>query len=227
MLVHMAPHSKPFSDTSGPIAVRGYLHEPQRANGDALVFTHGAGGNSNSALLEAVGSRFADAGYLVLRCDLPFRQARPNGPPRPADAARDRQGLERAVQVIRERASGRVFLGGQSYGGRQATMLLSDQPGLADGLLLTSYPLHPPGKSEQLRTAHFPRLQTPALFIEGSRDPFASFAEMESAMTLIPARTNMVKIEGGGHDLVGRRPALAGKLADIILEAFQRFFGSK
>src|SRR5579884_820283 len=170
MLSHMAPQAKPFSATSGPIAVRGYLHEPPRPSGDALVFTHGAGGNSNSILLQAIGNRFADAGYLVLRCDLPFRQARPAGPPRPGDAARDRQGLERAVQVIRERASGRVFLGGQSYGGRQATMLICDLPGLADGLLLTSYPLHPPGKPGQLRTAHFPRLQDPALFIEGSRD---------------------------------------------------------
>ncbi len=223
----MTPHPTRFTEDSGLLPVQGFLHEPAQANGNALVFTHGAGRNSNSALLQAIGRCFADIGFVVLRCDLPFRQARATGPPRPGDAARDRQGLERAVQVIRGRASGRIFLGGQSYGGRQATMLMADEPALADGLLLTSYPLHPPGKPEQLRTAHFPRLHTPALFVEGSRDPFATFEEMEAAMKLIPARTFMVKIEGAGHDLVGRKPAAADKLGETILHAFQIFFGAK
>ena len=220
----MARESVQFADTSSASPVRGYLHEPQKANGDALVFTHGAGGNSNSALLKALGSVFAEAGYLVLRCDLSYRQARPTGPPRPGDAARDRDGLKRAAELMRLRVHGRVFLGGQSYGGRQATMLLADEPKLADGLLLTSYPLHPPGKPEQLRTQHFPRLQTPALFVEGSRDAFASYEEMENALRLIPARTSMLRIEGAGHDLVGRKPAAAEQLARTILKSFEEFF---
>ena len=220
----MAQESRQFTDTSGPSPVRGHLLEPTKANGEALVFTHGAGGNSNSALLKALGSVFAQAGYLVLLCDLPFRQLRPTGPPRPGDAARDRDGLKRTAEVMRSRVHGRVFLGGQSYGGRQATMLVADQPSVADGLLLTSYPLHPPGKSEKLRTEHFPRLQTPALFVEGSRDAFASFEEMEKALQLIPARTSMLRIEGGGHDLVGRKPAAAEQLARVILDNFQKFF---
>lgn len=220
----MDSEPKSFTDDSGLVPVRGFLHQPQRPNGDAVVFAHGAGGNSNSALLKALGAAFADAGYLFLRCDLPFRQVRPTGPPRPGDAARDREGLRRAAEVLQQRARGRVFLGGQSYGGRQATMLVADSPDLASGLLLTSYPLHPPGKPEQLRTQHFPRLHTPALFVEGSRDPFASFAEMESALKLIPARTSMLRVEGGGHDLVGRKPAAAEQLARNILAAFQEFF---
>ena len=103
-------------------------------------------------------------------------------------------------------------------------MLVADEPKLTDGLLLTSYPLHPPGKPDQLRTQHFPRLQTPALFVEGSRDAFASFEEMEKALKLIPARTSMLRIEGGGHDLVGRKPAAAEQLARKILDNFQEFF---
>ena len=103
-------------DQSGSVYVVGYIHEPSDPNGDGLVFTHGAGGNSDSVLLKTLGQAFADAGYVVLRCDLPFRQARSSGPPRPGDAARDRDGLERALQVMRERVRGRWFLGGQSYG---------------------------------------------------------------------------------------------------------------
>src|SRR5947209_1181187 len=79
-----------FSDLSAEPAVRGFLHEPAQPNGDALLLTHGAGANCQSKLLTALGTVFAEAGFLVLRSDLPFRQSRPHGPPFPAMAARDR-----------------------------------------------------------------------------------------------------------------------------------------
>jgi predicted alpha/beta-hydrolase family hydrolase len=171
-----------FADRSAEPAVRGFLHVPESANGDALVLTHGAGADCRSKLLVALAETFAEDGFTVLRCDLPFRQTRPHGPPFPATASRDREGLERAVSVLRQRVSGRVFLGGHSYGGRQATMLASEKQQVADGLLLLSYPLHPPRKPADLRTAHFPKLKTPSLFIQGSRDPFGSIEEMTSAL---------------------------------------------
>ena len=132
---------EPFNDTSLAPAVRGFLHRPENPNGDGLVLTHGAGSNCNSPLLIAVSETFAEAGLTVLRCDLPYRQVRPYGPPRSGDAEYDREGLKNAVGEIRKLVSGRIFLGGHSYGGRQATMLCADQPGLVDGLLLLSYPL--------------------------------------------------------------------------------------
>src|SRR6267154_699828 len=139
-----------FSDTSSDPPVRGYLHRPETPSGDGVVLTHGAGGNAQSALLQAMAEAFAGSGLIVLRCDLPFRQLRHYGPPRPGDAARDRQGPKSAVATIGKLAEGRVFLGGQSYGGRQASMLLSDEK-LVDGLLLLSYPLHAPGHPEKPR----------------------------------------------------------------------------
>ena len=123
----------------------------------------------------------------MLRCDLPFRQRRATGPPSPSTAAADREGLRRAVEAMRELVPGQVFLGGQSYGGRQATMLAADEPEVAAALLLFSYPLHPPGKPDRLRTEHFPRLRVPAVFVQGSADPFGSLAELRSAVALIPA----------------------------------------
>ena len=133
-----------FNHTSLAPAVRGFLHRPENSNGDELVLTHGAGSNCNSALLIVVAETFAEAGLTVLRCDLPFRQVRSYGPPRPGDAEHDREGLKNAVGEMKKLVSGRTFLGGHSYGGRQATMLCADQPGLVGGLLLLSYPLHPP-----------------------------------------------------------------------------------
>src|SRR5437016_4987638 len=92
--------------------IRGWLHEPQAATGDGLVLTHGAGGNCDAPLLKALAAAFAEAGWFVLRCDLPYRQQRPHGPPFPAQAANDREGLKRAVEALGKFAPARVFLGG-------------------------------------------------------------------------------------------------------------------
>src|SRR5262245_11414296 len=113
----------------GDPPVRGLLH-PAEASGetDGLVLTHGAGGNAEAPLLVAVAAAFATRGVAVLRCDLPYRQTRPRGAPSPGGAARDRDGLRAALRVLRERVGGRLYLGGHSYGGRQASMLLAVEP---------------------------------------------------------------------------------------------------
>ncbi len=80
-------------------------------------------------------------------------------------------------------------------------MLAAEDPSVADGLLLFSYPLHPPEKPNQLRTNHFPQLHTPAMFVHGSNDPFGSLEELANALKLIPAATNLVPVEKAAHDL--------------------------
>ncbi len=213
-----------FSDDSLDPPVRGFIHHPQKITGDGLVLTHGAGSNSNSPLLLALAGSFANAGFSVLRCDLPFRQVRGYGPPRPGDAVRDRNGLRNALRVVRNLGVGRIFLGGQSYGGRQASMLCAEQPGLVTGLLLLSYPLHPPGKTAQLRIQHLPELRIPALFVHGTRDPFGSTDEMDAAIKLIPAKTQLQTVDGVGHDLGFKGKSVRNGLDAEVLAAFQRFF---
>ena len=116
---------------------------------------------------------------------------------------------------------GRLFLGGHSYGGRQASMLLAAEPALASGLLLQSYPLHPPGRPRDLRIAHLPALRVPTLFVIGTTDPFGSLAELDKARELIPGRTSLLKVNGG-HDLGWSRKrgdaTLPGRIADAFLE---------
>ena len=214
-----------FEERGGGTAVRGWMHEPERGNGDGIALTHGAGANCESKLLVAMAHAFEDAGFVVLRFDLPFRQERPHGPPRFGSAERDREGIRRAIEVMREKVRGRVFVGGHSYGGRQASMLIVEEPELAEGLLLLSYPLHPPRKPEELRTAHFVKLARPAFFVHGTRDPFASTAEMKEAMGLIRAPHELMEMEGAGHDLVGRGEA--GELAERIVEGFRAFVGGR
>jgi predicted alpha/beta-hydrolase family hydrolase len=105
------------------------------------------------------------------------------------------------VLAMRDLAPGPVLLGGQSYGGRQATLLAADEPGLVKALLLFSYPLHPPGKPERLRTEHFPRLAVPCVFVQGMADPFGSIAELQAAIAAIPSPTRLIPVQGAGHDL--------------------------
>ena len=212
-----------FSNLEVDPPVRGYLHRPSSPSGDGLVLTHGAGGNAQMALLVALAEAFAGAGFTVMRCDLPFRQKKPFGSPGPGNAARDREGLKNAVTVMKKIAPGRLFLGGQSYGGRQASMLLAEEP-IADGLILLSYPLHPPGKPDQLRTQHLPKLQVPTLFVEGTRDPFGTIEEIEGARTMIAAKTELLIVEGAGHDLGFKGKAKREELPNSVLQALQKLF---
>jgi uncharacterized protein len=185
-----------------------------------LLLTHGASSNRNAPLLVALENALSEHQIEVIRYDLPFRQNRSHGPPHPSGAARDREGLRQEIDKIREKHIGQIWLGGHSYGGRQASMLAAETPGLVDRLLLLSYPLHAPGKPEQLRTAHFPKLDTPTLFVHGSRDPFGTVEELRNAIALIPAHVQLLEIEGAGHDLGRNHAAVATKIASALGTGF-------
>jgi uncharacterized protein len=210
-----------FVDTqSNETPVRGFLHRPSNGDSDCLILTHGAGANCDSSLLVALADAFCIAGFTVLRCNLPFRQQRPHGPPQRGSAERDQFGLRAAVASMRREVSGRLFLGGHSYGGRQASMLAAAEPGLVDRLLLLSYPLHPPRRPDELRTGHFPHLQTPALFVHGTCDGFGSIDEMTAALRLIPARIELLPVSSAGHELMTKRNR--DDLPKFVVEAFRR-----
>jgi predicted alpha/beta-hydrolase family hydrolase len=191
--------------------VQGYLHLPEGEYDTAAVLAHGAGSDCNSRLLVAVAAAFAARGVLALRVNLPFRHERRTGPPHLSGAARDREALRAASSFVRRPGVSTVILGGHSYGGRQASMLAAEDPSIADRLLLISYPLHPPRKPDQLRTAHFPALRTPAVFVHGTRDPFGSPEEMRAAL---PAGARLILIEGAGHE---QKPLLSRQ--EVVMEA--------
>jgi predicted alpha/beta-hydrolase family hydrolase len=208
---------QPYANERTP-AVRGYLHRAPHPWG-AAVLAHGAGGNAQAPLLRRIAEALEENGVLVLRCDLPYRQRRASGPPRPHEAAEDREGLRRAVEAVREMTPGPVLLGGHSYGGRQASMLAAEDPTVADALLLLSYPLHPPHKSAQLRTAHFTALRLPALFVHGTRDPFGSIEEVRAA---VPSQAELLIVQGAGHDLKPVDASEAARRAVAMLRSARR-----
>jgi predicted alpha/beta-hydrolase family hydrolase len=222
LILDPMPSYREFLDAPpNEVPVRGYLHSPADSTGDCLILTHGAGSNCDSPLLVALADAFCASGLTVLRCNLPFRQLHPHGPPPRGSAERDQQGLRAAIASMRRHNSGRIFLGGHSYGGRQASMLCAAELALADRLLLLSYPLHPPRRPTEMRTAHFPDLKTPALFVHGTRDGFGSIDELSAALKLIPAPTELLPIAGAGHELMTKTNR--DELPKKVVEAFRRF----
>lgn len=186
-------------------SISGIAHTPTGPVAGVVVLTHGAGGSRESPLLIAVCDEWAARGWLAIRYNLPYRRRRPKGPP--SGTAADLAGIAEALTCARSIAvdvvgtGGPVIAGGHSYGGRLTSMLIAAQPGIADELTLFSYPLHPPGRPERLRTGHFESIAVPTVFTHGGADLFGSIAELRTAVALIPAPTEIVEISGARHDL--------------------------
>lgn len=218
--------SEPFRvEYADEPATAGDLHPALTPGGRSIVLTHGAGGDRNGLFLRTLCDVFAERGVSALRCDLPFRQKRPQGPPSPSGAARDREGLRRAADALRDRFGGRVYLGGSSYGGRQASMLAAEDPRVCDGLLLLSYPLHPPGKPDKPRTEHLPAIRVPAFFAHGTKDAFGTIEEMKAALKRLGGPGRLAPAEGATHGIVGSKtkPDRARAVAEEIIDGFLAF----
>lgn len=200
------------------------LHRPPRAPRAVAVLAHGAGGNRDTAILRAYAEELCDRGLVVARIDLPYRQRRPKGPPSPSTAAADRAGIAAAIARFRGEADGPLIIGGHSYGGRQASMLLAGTDGdeqpipETDLLLLSSYPLHPPGKPERARVDHLPAITVPTVIVHGSSDPFATTAEITDAAGLFGGPVRLVEIDRAGHDLKPDKRPTAPLTADAVEE---------
>jgi predicted alpha/beta-hydrolase family hydrolase len=166
----------------------------------ALLLFPGAGSASTHPSLRAIEA--AVAPLPTSRADFPYRKEGRRAPDRPPKLL---AAVEAEAEALVQRAKvepERLVLGGRSMGGRMCSIAVAD--GLpACGLVLISYPLHPPGKPENLRVEHFPRLTVPCLFLSGTRDAFGTPAEMEHHTAAIPGRVEHVWVEGKGHDLKG------------------------
>ena len=164
----------------------------------ALLLAPGAGASADHHTLVAIEQGVAP--LPVARMDFPYRKAGRRAPDRPPVLLAAVQEEAAALAARAHVRPNRIVLGGRSMGGRIASMAVAD--GLpAGGLLLISYPLHPPGRTDRPRTEHLPRLTVPCLFISGTRDAFGTPAELEAAIATIPGPVTRHWIEGGTHDL--------------------------
>lgn len=177
-----------------------------------LLLAPGAGADRNQSTLVSIDEAASALGFAVSRMDFPYRVAGRKAPDREpvllASIAVEAAALCAASGVDPER----LVLGGRSMGGRMCSMAVAD--GLpALGLVLVSYPLHPPGRPDRLRTAHLDRLKVPCLFVSGTRDAFGSPAELEQATAVIPGPVTHVWVEGKDHGMRGCDAEVAGTVA--------------
>lgn len=176
----------------------------------AALLAPGAGSDRDHPCLVAIDQALAP--LPVERMDFPYRRRGRKAPDRaPVLVAAV---VEAATALVTGHGldPARLVLGGRSMGGRICSMAVAEGlPGA--GLVLISYPLHPPGRPDRLRTAHLPELTVPCLFVSGTRDPFASPAELEEATAIIPGPVEHVWVEGAGHELRGADEAVATAVA--------------
>jgi len=190
-----------------------FLWEGPESSRLRVVLTHGAGGPVDSPFLDRVARGLADAGHRVGRFELPYmRRRREDGRRRRPDPPAVLEGAWREAVAALGGPPGLV-IGGKSMGGRIASMV-ADELGVA-GLVCLGYPFHPPGRPERLRTAHLAELHTPALFVQGERDPFGGRQEV-AAYALSPA-IEVAWMPDGDHSFVPRRAS--GESAAANLEA--------
>jgi predicted alpha/beta-hydrolase family hydrolase len=173
-----------------------------------VLLTPGAGASRDHHALVAIDEALAalDPPVPVRRVDFPYRIAGKRMPDRPPVAIAHLRAEAEAFAAELGTTTDRLVLGGRSYGGRMCSMAVAE--GLdAAGLALVSYPLHPPGKPERLRTEHFPELHVPVLFVSGRTDPFATPAELAEHVAAIPGPATRVELTGA-HDLKGKDAAV-------------------
>lgn len=183
------------------------------ASPGAVLLFPGAGSAASHPSLVAIEEALAP--MPVARADFPYRREGRRAPDRApkllasvveeAGLLANRTGIDPA----------RIVLGGRSMGGRMCSMAVAD--GLpAAGLVMISYPLHPPGKPERLRIEHLPEVRVPCLFVSGTRDAFGTPAELELHTSAIAGPVTHVWIEGKGHDLKGQDQVIADAVADWV-----------
>jgi hypothetical protein len=180
-----------------------------------LLLAPGASAGRDQPSLVAIDDAVTEKGIAVERMDFPYRLAGRRAPDRPAVL------VEAVVKEARDLAEridvkqNRIVLGGRSMGGRMASVAVAEGLGAA-GLVLVSYPLHPPGRPEKSRVEHLGALAVPCLFVSGTRDAFGTPDELESATRAISGPVTHVWIEGGDHGLRRRDEEVASIVASWL-----------
>jgi uncharacterized protein len=173
-----------------------------------LLLFPGAGSSREHSSLLAIER--AVAPVRCVRADFPYRKLGRRAPDRPPVL------LQAVVDEVAALGPGPVVLGGRSMGGRICSMAVADGSVKGVGLVLISYPLHPPGKADKLRVEHLPSLHVPCLFIHGTKDPFGSPDELTQWTATIPAQVTHVFVDGRGHDLKGSDVFIAETVAQWL-----------
>jgi predicted alpha/beta-hydrolase family hydrolase len=181
-----------------------------------VLLAHGAGGPMDTPTMTAAAKALADQGFRVARFEFEYMASRRRSASRKPPPRAETLCPEYLAAIDALKAKGPLIIGGKSMGGRIASMIADDlhAAGRIAGLLCLGYPFHPTGKPEQLRTAHLAKMKTPALIVQGTRDPFGSRAEV--ATYALSKAIKILWLEDGDHDLKPRKSISGFSAADHL-----------
>ncbi|PNI07176.1 dienelactone hydrolase [Arthrobacter sp. AFG7.2] len=225
----MSASETDFDITVGDGAVSAAYARPARPSG-TVVLAHGAGAGMEHPFLRGFTEGLNSLGFATLRFNFPYREAGRKFPDRPPAAV---AAWRAATAAAAERAAehgdpGLLWAAGKSFGGRMASMALAEGMA-ADGLVYLGYPLHPPGKPDKVRDGHLYGIRVPMLFLQGSRDTFATPALLEDVVARIGPSATLQWVEGGDHSFavagVKRSAAEVGASLAEPVAAFIRTCG--
>ncbi|MBI2834587.1 MAG: dienelactone hydrolase family protein [Acidobacteria bacterium] len=200
-------------DLAAGDSVTAYLHEPPRAGEATLILAHGAGGNQMTPFMRGFARGFATRGVQTVTFNFVYSERRQRVPePAPRLEACYRAVIAAVLTQPSVRREA-LFIGGKSMGGRIASQVAAaDRDRLSiRGLVFLGYPLHPPGKPQQVRTAHLPSVAAPMLFVQGTRDPFGTPDELRPVVAGLASGTRILTVERGDHSFALPKPAGAAQ----------------
>lgn len=178
----------------------------------SVLLAHGAGAPMDSPAMTAIATVLADAGLRVARFEFGYMAGRRTSLGRKPPPRAETLCPDYVAAIAALKARGQLIIGGKSMGGRVASMI-ADERRVA-GLLCLGYPFHPVGKPAQLRTAHLAGLETPALIVQGTRDPFGTREEV--AGYELSKAIEILWLEDGDHDLRPRKAVSGFSMADHL-----------
>jgi predicted alpha/beta-hydrolase family hydrolase len=203
--------------------IRATLYAPPQAR-HTLVLAHGAGAGQGHPWMRARAGDLADRGVRVVTFDFPYITSGRKAPDRtPVLLATWRAVVAHAAATWPQEP---LAIGGKSMGGRMATMLVAedDVPAAVRGCVAMGYPLHPPGKPDQLRVAHLAAIRVPLLVIQGDRDPFGGPDDIRREFAAAGAHPEVVEVPQGGHGFeVRKRDAPQAEVYTRVAETVVRW----
>jgi predicted alpha/beta-hydrolase family hydrolase len=202
------------------MATKFLIDGPARAK-HTILLAHGAGGAMDTPAMTGAAKALAEADFRVARFEFEYMASRRRSASRKPPPRAETLCPEYLAAIDALKAKGPLIIGGKSMGGRVASMIADDlhAAGRIAGLLCLGYPFHPLGKPEQLRTAHLAKMKTPALIVQGTRDPFGNRAEV--ATYALSKTIKILWLEDGDHDLKSRK-RVSGFSADDHLRTLAK-----
>jgi predicted alpha/beta-hydrolase family hydrolase len=198
-----------FMDVVIPVSadesVSGVLGVPQgfaAARTAAVIVAHGAGNDMNNPLLAHFTEGLCRAGYLSLRFNFLYKQQGQRAPDPQPKLVRTWQAAFEFIKEHPEFGTPRIVAAGKSMGGRVASQMAADGLLPVEALVFLGYPLHAPGKKDQLRDAHLYRIAVPMLFFAGTRDALCDFDLLQNVLSGLNAPWKLETIDGGDHSFV-------------------------